>query len=110
MYLTLKYYISLGGVAKGYGFLESRAMMLYATGQDLTTCITRRLNHLNFVLFTETPITLFLKLLKQAIFLVSLDALQRISVVFAKTCIQGFQNMDYLCRFNLFPTSSMVAY
>ena len=68
MYLTLTYYISLDGVIEDYDFLESHAVMLQATGQDSTTCVTRRLNHLVFILFIQMIITLFLKLLTQVIF------------------------------------------
>jgi len=68
MYLKPTYYISLDGVAKDYSFLESHVVMLFATGQYLTTCITRRLNHLVFVLFIQMSIPLFLKLLIKVIF------------------------------------------
>ena len=107
MYLTLKYYISLDGVTEGYGFLESYVVMLQAIVQDSTTCTTRRLNHLVFVLFIQMLITLFLKLLAKVNFSVPLHALLRVSVISVRTYIQGFQKMDFLCRFNLFPNGSM---
>ena len=90
LYLTLKYYISLDGATEGYGFQESRVVILQATDQDSTTCITRRLNHLFFVIFIQMSITLFLKLLTQVNFLVPLDALQKVLVISTRTCIQGF--------------------
>ena len=61
------------------------------------------------VLFIQTSDTLFLKLLIQDFFSIPLDALQKVLVINAKTWIQGFQNMDYLCCFNIFPSRSMAA-
>ena len=59
MYLTLTYYISLNGVAEGYNFMESREVMLQATGQDSTTCVTRRLNHLFFLIYSNVNYIVF---------------------------------------------------
>ena len=75
MYLTVTYHISLDRATEAYGFLESHAVMSWATGQDSTTCITRRLNPLFFDLFIQMPISLFLKLLTQINFSFPLDAL-----------------------------------
>ena len=38
-----------------------------------------------------------------------IGVLQRVWVISSRTCIQGFQNVKYLCHFNLFFSGSMTA-